>query len=354
MKEARRKVELQEVEVLVKLEVAQGFLDRVAQKEREMGLLDLKNMDVALEGKECADKLQSLSLKRKRASCLRRIHILYDVVPSTIYKHCSSPKGVYTVMQTISDTRRELLEAYCLDCFVGLNILMLRLRGRRERSSGKKPMIKKKRMRMRILSIYQVWKEKMGSSSSRGECAEIKRKGIKELEEETEDEEEEDEDDDDLPTGNPVCRPGKEKMGSSSSRGGRAEIPESVIIMTAAYLKLYQIHIPWRFSKKYIADSETRVILKIGDKTWDATLSRGNDSFGCNAEPWEVQILCALAVVHLQLSAATAASSVTSAARPAFSSSTDPSPSLLCSQLQELSVEPQIQEIWFLILGNFE
>ncbi|CAN1345682.1 hypothetical protein LINPERPRIM_LOCUS40477 [Linum perenne] len=58
MKEARRKVELQEVEVLVKLEVAQGFLDRVAQKEREMGLLDLKNMDVALEGKECADKLQ--------------------------------------------------------------------------------------------------------------------------------------------------------------------------------------------------------------------------------------------------------------------------------------------------------
>ncbi|CAN1181745.1 hypothetical protein LINPERHAP2_LOCUS35587, partial [Linum perenne] len=68
-------------------------------------------------------------------------------------------------------------------------------------------------------------------------------------------------------------------MGSSSSRGGRAEIPESMIIMTVAYLKLYQMHIPWRFSKKYIADSETRVILKIRDKTWDATLSRGKSSW---------------------------------------------------------------------------
>ncbi|CAN1181782.1 hypothetical protein LINPERHAP1_LOCUS19630 [Linum perenne] len=98
--------------------------------------------------------------------------------------------------------------------------------------------------------------------------AEIKKKKRKELEEETDDEEEEDEDEDfEHLSGNPLYRLGKEKMGSSSSRGGRAEIPESMIIMTAAYLKLYQMHIPWRFSKKYIANSETRVILKIGDKT---------------------------------------------------------------------------------------
>ncbi|CAN1761136.1 FRIGIDA-like protein 5 [Linum perenne] len=42
MEEARRKVELQEIEVQVKLEAAQEFLDRVAQKEGEMGLLDSK------------------------------------------------------------------------------------------------------------------------------------------------------------------------------------------------------------------------------------------------------------------------------------------------------------------------
>ncbi|CAN1187322.1 hypothetical protein LINPERHAP2_LOCUS38667 [Linum perenne] len=57
-----------------------------------------------------------------RPSFNRRIHLLSDVVPSTIYKHCSSPKGVYTVMQTISDPRRELLEVYGLDCFVGVNV----------------------------------------------------------------------------------------------------------------------------------------------------------------------------------------------------------------------------------------
>ncbi|CAN1345716.1 hypothetical protein LINPERPRIM_LOCUS40494 [Linum perenne] len=72
--------------------------------------------------------------------------------------------------------------------------------------------------------------------------AEIKKKKRKELEEETDDEEEEDEDEDfEHLSGNPLYRLGKEKMGSSSSRGGRAEIPESMIIMTAAYLKLYQM-----------------------------------------------------------------------------------------------------------------
>ncbi|CAN1779393.1 hypothetical protein LINPERHAP1_LOCUS14735 [Linum perenne] len=57
-----------------------------------------------------------------RPSFNRRIHLLSDVVPSTIYKHCSSPKGVYTLMQTISEPRRELLEVYGLDCFVGVNV----------------------------------------------------------------------------------------------------------------------------------------------------------------------------------------------------------------------------------------
>ncbi|CAN1138681.1 Putative B3 domain-containing protein Os03g0621600 [Linum perenne] len=96
--------------------------------------------------------------------------------------------------------------------------------------------------------------------------------------EETEDEEEEEEDDEDedfeQTPRSPVHRRGKEKMGNSSSRGRHAEIPEFVATMTRTYLKLYQAHIPGEFSKKYIAESDDRVILKIGNRTWDAKLNR--------------------------------------------------------------------------------
>ncbi|CAN1778741.1 B3 domain-containing transcription factor VRN1 [Linum perenne] len=94
--------------------------------------------------------------------------------------------------------------------------------------------------------------------------------------EEEEEEEEEDDEDEDFEQNprNPVHRHGKEKMGNSSSRGRHAEIPEFVATMTRTYLKLYQAHIPGEFSKKYITESDDRVILKIGNRTWDAKLNR--------------------------------------------------------------------------------
>ncbi|CAN1299040.1 B3 domain-containing protein LOC_Os12g40080 [Linum perenne] len=99
-------------------------------------------------------------------------------------------------------------------------------------------------------------------------------------EEETENDEEEEENEDfeQLPR-NPVHRRGKEKMGNSSSRGRRAEIPEFVATMTTAYLKFYQAHIPGEFSKKYITESDDCVIHKIGNNTWDVKLNRQGGKF---------------------------------------------------------------------------
>ncbi|CAN0840965.1 Putative B3 domain-containing protein Os03g0621600 [Linum grandiflorum] len=94
-------------------------------------------------------------------------------------------------------------------------------------------------------------------------------------EEEDATDEEEEEDFEEPPTKHMVRR-GKEKIvaGHNSSSRQHDKLPFFVATMSATYIKLYQAHIPGKFSKKYIGESDDCVILKMGLKTWDVKLNR--------------------------------------------------------------------------------